>query len=136
MYNVRHLLLNCSFILRSWLRLKPSKQGQSLLCQIYGAWMISRHIFNLQTGQIGFCKMAIAQKNLNWEHCEGSSKMPKKWVAKIQFFFNPFFCQSIFWAIAILQNPICPVENVTAYHPSIISCVPHPKNFVHLSKFC
>ena len=28
---------------------------------VYGAWMISRHIFNLQTGQNGFSKMAIAQ---------------------------------------------------------------------------
>ena len=28
---------------------------------IYGAWMISRHIFNLQTGQNGFSKTPIAQ---------------------------------------------------------------------------
>ena len=28
---------------------------------VYGGWMISRHIFNLRTGQNGFSEMAIAQ---------------------------------------------------------------------------
>ena len=57
---------------------------------IYGAWTISRHIFNLRTGQNGFSKTAIAHfeeiklihLNQNLEHCHRSSKMPKKWVEK------------------------------------------------------
>ena len=41
--------------------LTTSKKYSKEIIHIYGAWMISRHIFNLRTGQNGFFKMSIAQ---------------------------------------------------------------------------